>query len=185
MNIYVQSILSIATPSKYTNWYVSLISKTYMADRYEKHHILPMFCKLGGDKDPNNLISLPLRVHYLCHWLLTKMFQDKSLKRSASAAFVRMANSNINGRNQHSKKYEIAKKIYAEQIQGDGNPNKDGSGSRKQWANASDARREKQRETMRRLNEKKWADPKNKENLIARNKLRGALITRCTPQNPV
>ncbi len=44
----------------------------------EKHHIIPK--SLGGTNDKNNIISLTAREHFICHYLLTKMFGFKSLE---------------------------------------------------------------------------------------------------------
>lgn len=43
----------------------------------EKHHIVPK-C-LNGTNDPDNLVSLTAREHYICHWLLAKHYNIKKL----------------------------------------------------------------------------------------------------------
>lgn len=40
----------------------------------EKHHIVPK-C-LGGANDSTNLVNLTAREHFLCHWLLARMYPD-------------------------------------------------------------------------------------------------------------
>ena len=40
---------------------------------YEKHHIKPRSLN-GSDKD-NNLVLLTAKEHYLCHWLLVKLYK--------------------------------------------------------------------------------------------------------------
>jgi len=45
---------------------------------YENHHILPK--SMGGSNDPNNLIKLTLREHFICHQLLTKFTTKKDRK---------------------------------------------------------------------------------------------------------
>ncbi len=63
--------------SKYTTYYYDIINKaknrTLSDDIYtEKHHIIPK--SLNGNNTQENLVILTLREHYICHWLLTKMF---------------------------------------------------------------------------------------------------------------
>lgn len=43
----------------------------------EKHHILPR-CKNGSD-DANNLVNLTAKAHFVCHHLLTKIYNEGSL----------------------------------------------------------------------------------------------------------
>ncbi len=42
----------------------------------EKHHIIPK--SLTGTDDDNNLVNLTAREHFLCHYLLAKMYPEKS-----------------------------------------------------------------------------------------------------------
>jgi hypothetical protein len=85
MNIYIHKISDIAKPNKYTKWYINICESAYIRTRNKKdakllfsnietHHILPKSFKLGGIKDKDNLIHLSLREHFICHWLLSKMF---------------------------------------------------------------------------------------------------------------
>jgi len=64
--------------NKYTRLYYTLIesakSKKY-SGYTETHHIVPK--SLGGSNDPDNLVVLSAREHFLCHWLLTKMVKSK------------------------------------------------------------------------------------------------------------
>lgn len=46
---------------------------------YESHHIKPR--SLGGLDDERNLVLLTAKEHYLCHWLLVKRYDVKSLER--------------------------------------------------------------------------------------------------------
>ena len=64
--------------TKYTRWYLEIITRSngrILPGYIEKHHILPK-C-LGGSNKKDNLVSLPAREHFLCHWLLTKMSTNK------------------------------------------------------------------------------------------------------------
>lgn len=46
---------------------------------FEKHHILPK--SLGGIDDENNLVKLTAREHFICHWLLVKMYDKGTVER--------------------------------------------------------------------------------------------------------
>ena len=94
--------------NRYTKKYFELINfrKNNPASEefFEKHHIIPK-C-LGGGNDEDNLVSLTLREHFLCHWLLTKMVQDSCSKRKMYFALSIM-NA---GRNLSSWQYEMSRK---------------------------------------------------------------------------
>ena len=47
---------------------------------FEKHHILPK--SLGGTNDKENLVKLTAREHFICHWLLVKMFNKGTIERN-------------------------------------------------------------------------------------------------------
>ncbi len=53
----------------------------------EKHHILPR-C-MGGSDDKENLVSLTAREHFICHWLLIRIYPNN---RKLSHAFWAMCN---------------------------------------------------------------------------------------------
>jgi 5-methylcytosine-specific restriction endonuclease McrA len=50
---------------------------------YEAHHIIPR--ALGGSDNPENLVLLTEREHYLCHRLLVRMTEGKPRAKMASA----------------------------------------------------------------------------------------------------
>ena len=54
---------------------------------YEKHHIIPK-C-LGGTDDKNNLVLLTAREHFLCHWLLIRIYPSN---QPIAYAFYAMCN---------------------------------------------------------------------------------------------
>jgi hypothetical protein len=63
--------------NKYEKWYASITNRGQVRqlDSYtEKHHILPE--SLGGLDTPDNLTTLTAREHFICHWLLTKIYKD-------------------------------------------------------------------------------------------------------------
>ena len=60
--------------NKYTQWYTTITkrAKTRHLKTYtESHHIVPR--SLGGSDEPDNLVNLTAREHFVCHWLLVKM----------------------------------------------------------------------------------------------------------------
>ena len=46
---------------------------------YEKHHILPK--SLGGNDNKENITKLTAREHFICHWLLVKMYDKGTNER--------------------------------------------------------------------------------------------------------
>jgi hypothetical protein len=72
---------------------------------FEKHHIIPKCIK--GNNSPENLVNLTAREHFLCHWLLCRIYPENS---SLSAAFWLMC---ISKGNSH-KRYVPSSKIYEE-----------------------------------------------------------------------
>ena len=104
--------------TKYTSWYNLIIkrAKSRMLDDkeyYEKHHIIP---KCIGGKD-DNVVLLTAREHYVCHILLTKMFDCSNKKRKMVYALMRMRISNkYHIRN--SKQFQYVKKIISKEFSG-------------------------------------------------------------------
>jgi hypothetical protein len=60
--------------NKYEKWYNQIIAsgKSNRLVGHELHHILPK--SLGGADDTSNLIYITAREHFICHWLLTKIY---------------------------------------------------------------------------------------------------------------
>jgi len=63
------------------------------ADNYtEEHHIIPR--SIGGSDSKDNLIRLTAREHFICHWLLVKMYRhDKRIYYKMLTAFNMMCNA--------------------------------------------------------------------------------------------
>jgi hypothetical protein len=67
----------------YARIYSQIIDRARASSRvkgdvyYEEHHIQPK-CR-GGDNNPENLVLLTAREHFLAHWLLVKMYNDFQL----------------------------------------------------------------------------------------------------------
>ena len=58
---------------------------------YEKHHIIML--SMGGTNDDENLILLTAREHFLAHWLLWRIYRNKS----SAYAFSMMCNPGKSG----------------------------------------------------------------------------------------
>ena len=74
----------------------------------EKHHIIPR--SLGGSDSVDNLVKLTAREHFLCHWLLVKMYKEnKTSYYKMLKAFNMMCNS-ISG---NQKRYHSFSRIFS------------------------------------------------------------------------
>ena len=68
---------------------------------YEKHHIQPK--SLGGSNKKENFVKLTAREHFICHWLLVKMYDKGTVERNKMlCALWRM---NHNGSKNHGVHY--------------------------------------------------------------------------------
>lgn len=85
---------------------------------FEKHHILPK--SLGGSNEENNLVKLTAREHFICHWLLVKMYDKGSNERyKMLCALWRMNNSGAPAQKEHyinSRAYEKLRIEFASKI---------------------------------------------------------------------
>ncbi len=113
----IQEHSAMYLQNKYTLWYNQIIfaaqtRETLLCDYIESHHIIPK--SLGGTNDPDNLVQLTSREHFVCHLLLTKMVTGKA-KRSMSYALWGMVNQKNKWQARHqiksSKLYEYAKTL--------------------------------------------------------------------------
>lgn len=76
--------------NKYTNWYFNIITSRQNSQLdssvyYEKHHIIPR--SLGGSNIKDNLVYLTFREHFIIHWLLTKMCENRKDQIKMKHAF--------------------------------------------------------------------------------------------------
>jgi hypothetical protein len=65
--------------NKYTTWYTAITdrARTRKLEGYtERHHVIPK--SLNGTDDNTNLVDLTAREHFICHWLLTKMYTGEA-----------------------------------------------------------------------------------------------------------
>lgn len=83
---------------------------------YEKHHIQPK--SLGGTNDKENLVKLTAREHFICHWLLVKMYNKGTIERNKMlCALWRMQSINENHKRYiNSHVYEKLRIEFAETI---------------------------------------------------------------------
>jgi hypothetical protein len=94
----------------YLNIYTSIIENAKSVNRkrikleyFEKHHIVPK-C-IGGTNDATNLVLLTAKEHFICHHLLTKIYNNPKLK----FAFWAMCNQ-LTG--DVDRKYKITSAVY-------------------------------------------------------------------------
>ena len=73
---------------------------------FEIHHIVPK-C-LGGDNSKDNLVLLTAREHFLCHWLLVRIYPENE---KLAFAFWNMCNG-FSSKNQ--SRYVITSRVYEE-----------------------------------------------------------------------
>jgi len=95
--------------SKYTNWYNNIINTANgrtINGYTETHHILPK-C-IGGDDSTANLVKLTAREHFICHWLLSKMTNNKKTQYQLWNAFSCM----LYRQNDYQKRYKISSRIF-------------------------------------------------------------------------
>jgi len=95
--------------NKYTETYYNIVNRASQRtlDGYtETHHIIPR--SLGGSDDPDNLVCLTAREHFLCHWLLTKMVKGKRKQWSMINALGMMMWSE----NDNQQRYKINARLY-------------------------------------------------------------------------
>lgn len=83
---------------------------------FELHHIIPK--SLGGSNLINNLVLLTAREHFICHWLLVKIYpRGSDAFGKMLYAFWRMQSINdIHRRYIYSRAYDYLRKDFADRI---------------------------------------------------------------------
>lgn len=98
----------------YKKHYENLIEtrkqRSTMEGYLETHHIIPK-C-LGGTNDPENLIQLTAREHYIAHWLLWKITNNAKM----AYAFIAMVYYHKNQRKLTAHQFERARKLKSDMI---------------------------------------------------------------------
>ena len=72
--------------NKYQTWYQNITDRARfrtLEGYTERHHVIPK--SVGGNDDPGNLVNLTAREHFICHWLLTKIYTGKEKYQMLSA----------------------------------------------------------------------------------------------------
>lgn len=84
-----------------------------MPDGYvEKHHIKPR--SIGGTDDPDNLVLLTPREHFICHWLLVKIYAETPhYYKMVKAFFMMFLESKYQTRYCPSRKYAELKEAFS------------------------------------------------------------------------
>lgn len=116
--------------NKYQKYYDSIISNGSIEKlpNYERHHIIPK--SLGGTDSKDNLVYISARAHFICHWLLTKIYPNGEEHWKMLNALRMMRAENKNQQRYESK---ITSRVYAnlkeeyallqsERVNGENNP---------------------------------------------------------------
>lgn len=93
----------------YKRIYDTIVSRAkvrQLTDYKEQHHIIPK-C-LGGSDDKDNLVDLTAREHFLCHWLLIRIYPEES---KLAYAFWNMCNGR---KNKYQLRYIPTSRTYQE-----------------------------------------------------------------------
>jgi hypothetical protein len=95
--------------NKYNTWYnlITENAKNRTIEGYtESHHVIPR--SLGGSDDADNLVDLTAREHFICHWLLTKIYTGESRAKMIYAL------NGMKRNGQHTERYEtkITSRVY-------------------------------------------------------------------------
>jgi hypothetical protein len=116
--------------NKYEKWYNQIIAngKSNRLAGHELHHILPK--SLGGADDTSNLIYITTREHFICHWLLTKIYPtgEEHWKMLNALRMMRAENPNQTRYNTkitsrvYAKLKEEYSKLQSEAVRGEKNP---------------------------------------------------------------
>lgn len=96
--------------SKYTKWYIDIVSNPDMEG--EEHHILPRSLFPEHLKNPENLVVLSLRKHYLAHLLLMKMGVENTKFKYKLFHALKMMSFTRDGIKCNSRLYERFKAQY-------------------------------------------------------------------------
>ena len=95
--------------NKYNTWYNNITKNAKnrtLTGYIERHHIIPR--SLGGSDEADNLVNLTAREHFICHWLLIKMYTGESRAKMIYAL------NGMKRNGQHTDRYEtkITSRVY-------------------------------------------------------------------------
>lgn len=117
--------------NKYEKWYKDITKRgqTRLLETYtEIHHITPR--SLGGSDSKENITKLTAREHFICHWLLIKIYKtgEEHWKMLNALRIMRAENKNQNRYKTKitSRVYQQLKeeysKLQSERVKGEKNP---------------------------------------------------------------
>ena len=99
--------------NKYTRWYLNIIDtrknmsrKKYQGEYFESHHIIPK--SLGGKNDKSNKVLLTPKEHFICHWLLCNMMQNRNDEIRMIHALSKMLSDKRNSREYETKRLYLS-----------------------------------------------------------------------------
>lgn len=103
-----------AKQMNYQKIYDAIVNSDVVRTGYtERHHIVPR-C-MDGTNDPSNIVTLTAREHFLCHWLLTKIYPKNRLL--AHALVCMRGGPRGNGKRYVSKHYGYAREHLSKLVQ--------------------------------------------------------------------
>jgi hypothetical protein len=123
----------------------------------EKHHIIPK-C-MGGNDSPNNLVLLPVRAHFIAHYLLHKAYPEN---KSLAHAFAMMG---VNNQHQHrnSRLYEKSKLARSKALSGVSRPDWVKEKLRKPKSNTQNYKKPKSKQHSMNISKALKGKPKTKK----------------------
>lgn len=74
----------------------------------ETHHIIPT--SLGGSNSKDNLVRLTAREHFICHWILVKMYKEN---KTSYYKMLKAFNMMCNAKNNKHQRYQIHSRIFS------------------------------------------------------------------------
>lgn len=115
----------------YNNIIDNRIKNTYNGYT-EKHHIIPR--SLGGTDEQDNLVDLTAREHFICHYLLAKMYPKESFEwYKMTLAFKMMKCSSMNNKRYFNSRLYEALRINFSLIMSKSQKGKNNSQYGKMW----------------------------------------------------
>jgi hypothetical protein len=116
--------------NKYKKWYNQIVAngKKTKQPNHERHHILPR--SLGGSDNESNLVYITAREHFICHWLLIKIYKEgeEHWKMLNALRMMRVENKTQERYNTkitsrvYAKLKEEYTKLQSERFSGENNP---------------------------------------------------------------
>jgi hypothetical protein len=74
----------------------------------EKHHIVPV--SLGGSNSKDNLVRLTAREHFVCHWILIKMYKGN---KNSYYKMLKSFNMICNSISNKQERYRVCSRIFS------------------------------------------------------------------------